>query len=407
MTTLTKPRRFPFTAAQRRILLALACAVGLRMLGLFLVLPVFTLYGLQFTDSRFLVGLAFGAYGLTMALLQLPFGRLSDRIGRKNVLLLGMSVFTLGSFLCAIPGWLPGPWQIATLIFGRLVQGGGAIISTAFATVADRVEPENRSVAMAVLGIPIGAAFVLGVVGGPILAGRLGIASLFWTTGVLGLGTVALLARLLPAALGESRAAAPIHTVLDRRTIAPLHAGGFLTNFFMTSFFFFFPLIATGRHELEMAEYYRLLIPMMVVSGVTTFALSWVADRGFGRVVAAGLFLALLLSGILLFKPQAGGLEGSHLMAVLVPGTLFFVGFSGLEPILPSQVSKAAPENAYGTALGVYNTAQFLGSFAGGSVAGALASRASAGIMSVLAAAALSGFLLMLFRREAPGRARV
>jgi hypothetical protein len=154
-----------------------------------------------------------------------------------------------------------------------------------------------------------------------------------------------------------------------------------------------------------MTEYYRLLIPMMVVSGVTTFALSWVADRGFGRAVAAGLFLALLLSGILLFEPQAGGLEGNHLMAVLVPGTLFFVGFSGLEPILPSLVSKAAPESAYGTALGVYNTAQFLGSFAGGSVAGALASRASGGIVSVLAAAALAGFLLMLFRRETPGRA--
>jgi predicted MFS family arabinose efflux permease len=129
--------------------------------------------------------------------------------------------------------------------------------------------------------------------------------------------------------------------------------------------------------------------------------LSWVVDRGFSRAVVTGLFLALLVSAVLLFKPQAGGLEGNHLIAVLVPGTLFFVGFSGLEPILPSLVSKTAPENAYGTALGVYNTSQFLGSFAGGSVAGALASRASGTIMTALAAAALAGFLLMLFRRDA------
>lgn len=376
------------------------------MLGLFLVLPVFTLYGLQFTDSRFLVGLAFGAYGLTMAILQLPFGRLSDRIGRRNVLLLGMSVFTLGSFLCAVPGWFPAPWSIVALILGRLVQGGGAIISTAFATVADHVEPENRSMAMAVLGIPIGAAFVLGVVGGPILAGHFGVGSLFWLTGTLGLGTVALLARLLPETFFLPQTPAPLRSVLEGRSLVPLHAGGFLSNFFMTSFFFFFPLIATGRHELAMAEYYRLLIPMMVVAGATTFVLSWVVDRGFSRIVVAGLFLVLLVSAVLLFQPQTGGLERNHLMAVLIPGTLFFVGFSGLEPILPSLVSKSAPENAYGTALGVYNTSQFLGSFAGGSVAGALASGSSGTVMTALVAAALAGFLLMLFREDTQRSAR-
>jgi hypothetical protein len=156
----TKPSRIPFSAAQRRILATLASAVGLRMLGVFLVLPVFTLYGLQFTKSRFLVGLAFGCYGLTMAILQIPLGRLSDRIGRRNVLVLGMSVFALGSFLCAIPGWFPKSLQIFELMLGRLVQGSGAIVSTAFAAVADHVEPDNRSFGMAVLGIPIGAAGV-------------------------------------------------------------------------------------------------------------------------------------------------------------------------------------------------------------------------------------------------------
>ena len=123
MSKQKKASRIPFTPLQRKILLALASTVGLRMLGLFLVLPVFTLYGLQFTSSKFLVGLAFGCYGLTMAVLQIPLGRLSDRIGRRKVLILGMALFSVGSFLCAVPHWFPAPLPIAVLIFGRLVPG--------------------------------------------------------------------------------------------------------------------------------------------------------------------------------------------------------------------------------------------------------------------------------------------
>jgi len=144
MTTPVTTSRISYTATQKKILAALACTVGLRMLGLFLVMPVFTLYGLQFTHSRFLVGFAFGCYGLTMAVLQVPLGRLSDRIGRRKVLLLGMALFSLGSFLCAMPHWFPHSLQIGVLIFGRLVQGGGAIISVAFAALADHIEPERR-----------------------------------------------------------------------------------------------------------------------------------------------------------------------------------------------------------------------------------------------------------------------
>ena len=188
MPKTTLRQRFSFTSTQKKVLFALASMVGLRMLGLFLVLPVFTLYGLQFTNSKFLVGFAFGAYALVMAILQIPLGRLSDRIGRRKVLVMGMTLFSVGSFLCALPPLFPHSWQIWELIFGRLVQGGGAIISVAFATVADYIEPERRSTAMAMLGIPIGVSFAVGIIGGPILAGWFGTASLFWMTGVPGLG---------------------------------------------------------------------------------------------------------------------------------------------------------------------------------------------------------------------------
>ncbi len=406
MATATTTSRIPFTSTQKKVLFALASVVGLRMLGLFLVLPVFTLYGLQFTSSRFLVGFAFGSYGLTMALLQIPLGRLSDRIGRRKVLMLGMTLFSLGSFLCAIPHWFPTPLQIGALIFGRLVQGGGAIVSVAFATVADFIEPERRSTAMAVLGIPIGAAFAIGIIGGPILAGIFGTSFLFWLTGFLGLATDFLLVRYLSEEPVRASAPAAMSDVFANRPLLAFACGGFLMNFFMATFFFYFPLIVTGQHHLKMTQYYELLLPMMVISGFTMFGFSRGADRGWGRLLAAIAYLIFIPSALLLFRPDAAGFDPARLAAVLIAGTLFYIAFTGLEPVLPSLVSKASPESAYGTSLGFYNTLQYFGSFAGGAVAGALSHFSGLHMMATLMVAALVGFLLMLSTpsRPAPGR---
>ena len=397
---LEKPKRASFTPTQWKALCTLASVVGLRMLGLFLVLPIFTLYALQFTGSRFLAGFAFGCYGLTMAILQIPFGRLSDRLGRRKVLLLGMAFFSLGSFLCAVPHWFPPSWQIGALIFGRLVQGGGAVVSVAFATVADFIEPERRSTAMAVLGIPIGAAFVVGIIGGPILAGLWGKASLFWLTGFLSLGTLFPLLKYLPDTPAAAVAPAPLASVLASKPLLALSAGGFLMNFFMTTFFFYFPLIVTGQHHVGMNHYYAILLPMMLISGVTMFGFSRGADRGWARLLAALAFFCFIPSALLLFRPDAAGFDPSRLVGVIVAGTLFYIGFTGLEPILPSMVSKFAPAGAYGTALGAFNTTQFFGSFVGGAVAGILSHYSPARIMTTLMLAAVLGISLMLMVRR-------
>lgn len=400
MATTTAQIRVPFTSTQKRILLALACAVGLRMLGLFLVLPVFTLYGLQFTNSRFLVGFAFGCYGLAMAMTEFPLGHLSDRIGRRKVLLIGMAIFSVGSFLCAVPAWFPHSMQIGELIAGRLVQGIGAITSTAFATVSDHIQAERRSTAMAFLGIPIGASFIIGVIVGPMIAGRFGAESLFWITGLLGLTTVWMLFVYLPESLPRDEAPLPLREALRRPAIVKLDACGFLMNIFMTAFWFNFPLIVTVQHHLNMSQYYTILIPMLLISGVAMFGFSWGADRGKGRGLAAVAFFILAVSSLVLFSPGNVGLDPARLTAVIVPGTLFLIGFTSLEPILPSLVSKAAPEGAYGTALGSFHTLQYLGSAAGGAAAGALSRYSPNVLMVTLILTSLTGCVLMLSQRR-------
>lgn len=404
MATKTLSTRLAFTPTQKKMLFALASMVGLRMLGLFLVLPVFTLYGLQFTNSKFLVGFAFGAYALVMAILQIPMGRLSDRIGRRKVLIMGMTLFSVGSFFCALPPLFPHSWQIWELIFGRLVQGGGAIVSVAFATVADHVEAEQRSTAMAILGIPIGVSFAVGIIAGPILAGWFGTAFLFWMTGFLGLGTDFLLVRYLRDEVPPEKPPAPLSQVLAHPPLFVYAAGGFLINFFMSTFFFYFPLIVTGQHHLKMTQYYTLLLPMMVLSGVTMFGFSRGADKGWGRPLSALAYILFIPSFLLLFAPASLGLNPARLVPVFLAGVLFYTGFTGLEPILPSLVSESAPGASYGTALGFYNSTQFLGSAVGASIAGALANSPIQRTLRIMLVAAAVGFLMMAFTKS-PSRA--
>jgi MFS family permease len=398
MSTLTKTEVSTlFTQTQKKMLFALASAVGLRMLGLFLVLPVFTLYGLEFTHSRFLVGIAFGCYGIAVALTAIPMGRLSDHIGRRKVLLLGMAIFGVGSALCAIPAWFPPSMRIGVLIVGRFIQGLGTISAAAFATVADHVPLEKRSTANAILGIPIGVAFALGVICGPLIAGFFRVESVFWLTSVLAFATVWLLARNLPDTPPRPEAVAPIREVVRSKPLLALDACGFLMNAFMTSFWFYLPLILIRLHHLKLTRFYIVLLPMLFLSGLTMFGFSRSADRGLGKPAGTLAFLLMAASGLLLFRPRFIGLNPTHLAAVLVPGTLFFMGFTGLEPILPSLVSKHAHETAYGTALGSFQTLQYFGSFAGGALAGAFSNFPSWIPMTFLIALGLLGFVLMLF----------
>jgi MFS family permease len=171
--------------------------------------------------------------------------------------------------------------------------------------------------------------------------------------------------------------------------------GGFLINFFMSIFFFNFPLIVTGQHHLKMTHYYMLLLPMMVISAFTMFGFSQGADKGWARPLAALAYLMFIPSFLLLFEPAWLGLDPMRLLPVFLAGTLFYIGFTGLEPVLPSLVSKTAGTASYGTALGFYNTAQFVGSAVGGPMAGLLANYSAEPKLLVTLVAAVIGFLMM------------
>jgi len=383
-------RRMGFTASQWQMIIAMSAAVGLRMLGLFLVLPVFTLYGQQFTDSKFLIGLAFGGYGLTMAIVQYPFGRFSDRYGRKRILIIGMLLFSAGAILAAIPA------SIEWLIAARFLQGLGGITSVSFALIADVVEEERRSMAMAFLGIPIGLSFAVGVLLGPILASYWGYASLFWITGVGGLLSALHITLVVREPEGHLRSAAV--PWIPNGEILKLNACGFLMNFFMTSFFFYFPLMV-GRY-LSLRQYYMALGPMVIMAGLSMLAASRIADRGASKAVSFASFSILLFSALVLFR-QDQGVPSSHALTwIIVAGILFFMGFSGLEPVLPALVSRLARRETYGASLGSFNTIQFLGNFAGGAIAGYLGHFSRGYAMGVLVLAAALG-MLMISRLQA------
>lgn len=382
-----------FTSDQKRTIATLSTAVAIRMLGIFLVLPIFTLYGEQFTDSKPLIGLAFGAYGLSNALLQIPFGWLSDRFGRKPLLLIGLTLHSIGSILAAVPP------NISTLIAARLIQGSGAISSVAFALVADSVEEGHRATAMAFLGIPIGLSFAGGILAGPAIASVTGYASLFWLSGLLSLLASVFLAVAVKEPVRDSVKSA---VAADRPSVASvfmtgdvlrLNLCGFLMSYFMSSFFFHFPLLA--RRYLPLGRYYVLLVPMLLIAAVVMFCASGAADRGWSKVTGVAAFILLSVSGLLLFRSADWGLQYHPLLALTIAGILFFAGFSILEPILPSLITKATPKTVYGTSLGTYNTLQFLGSFAGGAAAGILSALGDQFMLASLLVAAAAGVMLM------------
>lgn len=357
------------TATERRASFSLASIFALRMLGLFLVLPVFALEAARYPggDDPASVGLAMGIYGLTQAFLQIPFGLASDWWGRKPVIVAGLVLFALGSFISA---WAP---DLHWLMAGRAIQGAGAISAAVTALLADTTRDEVRTKAMALIGGSIALMFALSLLVAPWLAGLIGLHGLFALTGGLALTGIAIVLWWVPAEpkIHASAERGSVLEVLKEPALLRLNFGVFVLHAVQLAMWVALPalLVAAG---LDKARHWQVYLPAVLASflvmGMTLFPLE---KRGYLRAVflsAVGLIFLVQMG--LLWTVSSSGAQAPSLGWLGALLVLFFCGFNVLEASQPSLASRVAPAHARGAALGVYNTLQSLGFFAGGAVGG-------------------------------------
>jgi MFS family permease len=343
-----------FSPVDRTLTITVAFVESLRLMGIFMILPVFTIYGEEFTNSGLLIGLAFGSYALTMALFQIPFGILADRIGRKRTIIIGLIFFVIGNLICV------HPVNIYILILGRLISGSGAISSVGTSMVQANVPQEKRNTAMAIIGIPVGLSFLLGILLGPILSSLIGTSSIFLIASILGIFAI-----LLISTIDENRKPEENFRIRVPGRNLLLGLAGFIVSLTMMEFFFFLPVYHNSF--LIHVSYPEVIFFPVLLGGLIAIFAAGIADRGHLRPIATLGLLLLLLSIPLLFVFDLS-LPGyfESFFAFLV----YLTGYSIYEITFPSLVSKSSNQNAYSTNFSVFNMFQHSGQLAGSLIAG-------------------------------------
>ena len=376
------------TGDERRATQSLAGIFALRMLGLFLVLPVFALEAARLPGGNdpALVGLAMGIYGLTQAVMQVPLGLASDRVGRKKIIVIGLIVFALGSVVAALAG------SVQMLIVGRAIQGAGAVSAAVTALLADLTRDEVRTKGMALVGISIAAMFALSLVAAPPLAGAIGLGGLFWITAALALAGIAVVLWWTPAEPVQ-HADVPRGRLADvwlHPNLWRLDLGVFVLHTVQMAMWVVVPALLV-QAGLQKAQHWHVYLPAVLASFFMLGGLFAAERRGRLRAVlrfGIALLFAVQLA-LWLLAPRAPGLW--TLGAVMF---FFFIAFNLLEATQPSLISRLAPAHARGAALGVYNTLQSLGLFAGGALGGWLVK--AGGPQAVLVATSALALLWLL-----------
>lgn len=358
------------TRTEIRASASLASIFALRMLGLFLILPVFAVHAKSMPGggSATMIGLAMGIYGLTQAFGQIPFGVASDKYGRKRVIIVGLVVFALGSFIAA------GATSLIWVIVGRAVQGAGAISAAVTAMIADSTREQHRTKAMAMVGGSIGLTFALSLVIAPLLYQVIGMGGIFALTGILSLAAILVVWLVVPA----SPIAKPVpmigvrpvsmREVLHNRELMRLNYGVFALHMMQIAMFVVVPSAMVKALGLPLAEHWKIYLPVMISSFVLMLPPLFIGERrGYMKQVFVGAIGLLLLVqiGFGIFLSHPG--DSWWLVGLLLG---FFIAFNILEASQPSLVSRIAPPAAKGAALGVYNTLQSLGLFVGGGLGG-------------------------------------
>lgn len=351
---------------ERRAVMSLAMLYSVRMLGLFMLLPVLSLHAAEYQSATpFLLGLAMGAYGLSQALLQIPFGVLSDRFGRRSLILIGLFLFVLGSVVAALAESVYG------LIFGRFLQGAGAISAVIMALVGDLTSDENRSKAMASIGGSIALSFVVAMSLGPVLATWAGVDAIFWTTALLGIVSLIIFISFVPRVTQQQfprRDALAIPQLIGKTFCHPellrLNLGVFVLHFVLMANFVALPLVLENRWQIVANQHGLIYLPLLLIAFALAVPQIIIAEK---KRKIRGMFLlaiALMVVAELLLAIKPGINMGIFALFV------FFVGFNVLEATQPSLVSKIAPVGSRGTATGLYATCQVIGVFLGGLAGG-------------------------------------
>ena len=348
-------------SAERLSTFKVSLIMGVRMLGLFMLFPVMSVYGSEYDNSSpFLIGLAIGIYGLTQALFQIPFGYLSDRYGRKPLLILGLCIFFIGSILSA------NSTDIIFVVIGRALQGGGAISAVLMAFLADSVSEQSRAKANAFVGFQIGLAFMLSLIIGPMITSSAGLSGLFWLISILSIVAI-LIVFTLPYTKPKKYYSLSISTfreVLDPKLLR-LDFSIFSLHMILSSGFIVMPLLIVENNIVNMIDNWQLYLPAILLSFIGMLPLIILSER-YKKIKVILLFCITLL---ILSQAMFYTLDLNFSMFLIIL-TIFFVAFNSIEAILPSLLSKTASTSKRGLAMGIFSTSQFLGTFFGGAIGG-------------------------------------
>lgn len=392
----------PMLPDERRAALGLAAIFALRMLGLFIVLPVFAVAARDLTGGQDVaaIGLALGAYGLTQACLQLPFGILADHWGRKPVIACGLALFVAGSIVCALAD------SISAMTLGRMLQGSGAISAAITALVADLTRDSQRSKAMAMVGGSIALMFALSLAVAPVIFGWVGLGGLFWLTCALGLGAFWALFRLVPAA-PPLPAVVPgtFRQMLVEPRLIRLNLGVFILHAIQIAMWVAVPALLIQLAGLPLQQHWMIYVPAVVASFFVLWPAMMQAERHkrMAQVFAfAVVLIGLVQLGFVLLVGHGdlGQLLAISLILLLI--AVFFTGFNILEALQPSLISRIAPATGKARALGIYNTLQSLGLFVGGAMGGWLLQ--TGGYAAVFAGCGLLALVWLIILVKWPAR---